>query len=518
MNERIKTIGRTLRRPRYGIPTVLLLGILLVVIGKMSAGNKPTYETRTIMKTSVVQEVDATGTIKSAESVDLAFETGGKVSVISVKVGDRVNSGKMLASLTNADASANLLSAQARLSLLEKGLRPEDAAVSAASVSSARAAVSNAAASLANAVNDAYVKADDAIRNHADILFSNPQSDSPTFGTTIVAAGTTYTLKATDASMAVTLSTERSDVGKRLDSWKTAYGDSEISSKADSAQENLITIQNLLNNVAGVVNSFTSSSQTTSDVYAGVKAEISTARTSVSAALSNLRSSIQAYASAKSALDVAEKQATLKQAPATREDLQIQIAAVQAAEAAYGRTIIRAPFAGLITKVEPSKGEIVSQNTPVISIISDSQLEIEVNIPEADLPKVRIGALADVTFDAYGKDYVATTSVISIDPAATVIDGVPTYRTVLAFEVLDPRIKSGLTANVTIHGEKKDNVIAVPQRSVITKEGKKIVQIVEGKTVVDKIVETGLRGSDGNIEIVSGLNEGQHYVVTPVSK
>jgi Cu(I)/Ag(I) efflux system membrane fusion protein len=92
---------------------------------------------------------------------------------------------------------------------------------------------------------------------------------------------------------------------------------------------------------------------------------------------------------------------------------------------------------------------------------------------------------------------------------------VPTYRTVLLFSTIDPRIKSGMTANLTIHGDSRENVLAVPQRAVIIRDGQNIVEkVIDGKTV-DTPVETGLRGSEGTIEILSGLNEGDQVVASP---
>jgi multidrug efflux pump subunit AcrA (membrane-fusion protein) len=144
--------------------------------------------------------------------------------------------------------------------------------------------------------------------------------------------------------------------------------------------------------------------------------------------------------------------------------------------------------------------------------------EIDANIPEADIAKLKIGADANITFDAYGSDVVFKAKLITIDPAETIIDGVATYKSTFQFVDNDERIKSGMTASLTITGDRRDDVLRVPQRSVITKNGKKFVQVLEGETIVDKAVETGLRGSDGMIEILSGISEGENVVVFNQSK
>ena len=72
-----------------------------------------------------------------------------------------------------------------------------------------------------------------------------------------------------------------------------------------------------------------------------------------------------------------------------------------------------------------------------------------------------------------------------------------------------------MTANIDILTEEKKDVLAIPQRAVKAKNGGKYVDVLEsdGKTVTAVQVEAGLKGSDGNIEIISGITEGQSVVV-----
>jgi HlyD family secretion protein len=152
----------------------------------------------------------------------------------------------------------------------------------------------------------------------------------------------------------------------------------------------------------------------------------------------------------------------------------------------------------------------------VISIISQGDYQIESFIPEADISKIKIRNKASTTLDAYGSNVVFDTAIIKIDPAATVIDGVPTYKVTLRFMDQDSRIKSGMTANLDILTNQKDNVLLLPNRVLITEDDGKYVSILNpdgsGKILLKKIV-VGLRGSDGNTEIISGLNEGDKVLL-----
>ena len=76
-----------------------------------------------------------------------------------------------------------------------------------------------------------------------------------------------------------------------------------------------------------------------------------------------------------------------------------------------------------------------------------------------------------------------------------------------------------MTANITIHGDRKDDVLAIPQRAIITaSDGSKSVEVVSGGKIVNTPVSTGLRGSDGNIEITGGLTEGELFIPSPTSQ
>ena len=85
---------------------------------------------------------------------------------------------------------------------------------------------------------------------------------------------------------------------------------------------------------------------------------------------------------------------------------------------------MHSPISGIITRQDAKIGEIASAGVSMISIISDKQFEIESNIPEADIVKIKVGNEAKLTLDAYGDDLVFAARVISINPAETFVEGV----------------------------------------------------------------------------------------------
>jgi RND family efflux transporter MFP subunit len=245
-----------------------------------------------------------------------------------------------------------------------------------------------------------------------------------------------------------------------------------------------------------------------------IQLSIDTTRTSFLSSKSSLETLHLAYDNAKQALDI-------KKNPYTTEDIQTQEAVVDQAKASvdsyassYNKTILRAPFEGKITKIVPEIGDIVNANSTVISLIGGDTYQIETNVAESDIAKVKEGNTAKVTLDAYSSDIFFTATVVQVDLSATEIEGVATYKTILKFDKEDPRIMPGMTANIDILSNKKENVIFVPSRSIITKNGKKFVKIVineKNKTKETNIL-TGIKGSDGRTEVISGLSVGDKII------
>ncbi len=264
---------------------------------------------------------------------------------------------------------------------------------------------------------------------------------------------------------------------------------------------------------------------------------ISTAETQVETAENALKAAqdqLKLVQAGYTAEQIRAQEATLNQAKASLASQRAMVsqayASVQQAQAQIAKTILYAPISGLITKMEAKVGEIVFPSSPYsdsrtvfVSIISDDNYEIEANVSEVDIAKIKIGDMSRVTLDAYGDEVIFPAKVVSVDPAETVVEGIPTYKVTLLFTEESEEIKSGMTANLDILTDKEDDVIAIPQRAIIEKNNKKIVRIIkEGSDMKDGIedeieeveVVTGLKGSDGRVEITEGLEEGDIVVIS----
>jgi len=469
----------------------------------------------------LVQEVSVTGRVKASESVELAFENGGKISRAYADIGDKVLKGQLLVELENADLTAQLMQAEAntkaqraKLDELKRGTRPEEIKVQEIKVSNAKISLEDAQKNLIDKLNDAYTKSDDAIRNKVDQFFNGPRSPNPQL-----------TFAVSDPELKSDIELGRAGVERVLNEWNFSLDalnvESDLIFYTNEAKTSLSSIKTLLDDSSLAVNALTPSagiSQTTIDSY---KADVSTARTNVNTAIANLSTAEGKLRTEESDLALAQEELTLKEAGSTAEQITAQealweeaIAKAGSIKAQLSKTNLRSPISGIVTRQDAKEGEIISANTIIVSVISEKQFKIETNLPEADFAKVRVGNAARVTLDAYGSDVLFNAEVAAIDPAETIIDGVATYKTTLKFNAPDGRIKSGMTANIDILAANRSDVIVIPQRAVISRDGDKLVKILNDNDEITEVkAKIGLRGSDGNIEIISGINEGDRVII-----
>lgn len=188
--------------------------------------------------------------------------------------------------------------------------------------------------------------------------------------------------------------------------------------------------------------------------------------------------------------------------------------------------IIYAPITGKVAGLSLQVGSVIiaSTNTSnaaqsatkIASIKTQAMPTVTINLTEIDIPKIKTGDRATVTFDAL-PDKTYTGTVVSIDTAGSTSSGVTTYPTVIVLDVESDTILSNMAASANIIIARKNNVLMVPIAAVQTNtDGSFYVRIMDKKGVVtQKTVETGL-SSDTQTEIVSGVTEGESVVTSVV--
>jgi RND family efflux transporter MFP subunit len=517
---------------------ILISGLAIGAYFLFSKNSTAKYNFATVNKGNIAEEINLNGNVKAAENVQLAFEKSGKIAQANFKVGDKIKTGQLIASLISSDLTAQLAQAQAAydaqvaiLKNLQAGARAEDIQISATSVQNAQDSLTNTKNKADNdlntlygkssdILNDAYNKSFDALYNKTDGIFSNPLSDRPTLIPQI-----------NDSALKNDLETERPSINQELTSMKNEIDNldsnqtniEDILTKAIAHLENVRDYLNKLNNAMNFV--MISSTMTTTQI-SSFKTNLNTGITNLNSTISAINNQQKAFATqkitnqnsitlAENNLALAQKQLSLKQAGATTEQIAAQQAAVNQASAAIqniraqlSKSALISPIDGTISQQDAKIGEIASMNIPLISIISDAKFQIETKVAEADIEKIKVGQTSDITLDADSSQRIFQAKVILIDPAKTIANGSATYKVTLEFTKEDPLIKDGLTANLKIVIEQKNDVLLIPTSSIIKQYDKIIVLKNNSSSDVEQTYITIGVSQNGLTEVLSGLNQG----------
>lgn len=187
----------------------------------------------------------------------------------------------------------------------------------------------------------------------------------------------------------------------------------------------------------------------------------------------------------------------------------------QKARVQLAKDTLVSPISGTVTATAIKASEVALAGESVITIQTTNRKEITADVDEIDIPKVTLGATAAVTFDAYpGEDWLAT--VISIDPAGTIEDEDDvTYKVTLRLHQDEERLLPALTARVKITTSERINVIAIPRLALEQSGRQSYVYVAHGPTPARRLVTLGLAGTDGVVEITSGLSVGEQILRRP---
>jgi len=219
-------------------------------------------------------------------------------------------------------------------------------------------------------------------------------------------------------------------------------------------------------------------------------------------------------------------------AESLRAKIDLAKAQANAAEARIGEAqqavdncTIRAPFDGIVVSKDAQVGEMVSPisagggftRTGIATIVNMASNEIEVDVNEAYITRVKPGQQVSAVLDAY-PDWEIPSRVRTIIPSADRQKA--TVKVRISFLKLDPRILPDMGIKVTFLGDEPSEkdaataspAILIPQSAVHDDGGKRVVFLVkEDKTERRAVTVGGNRGTD--VEVMAGLTVGDTVVV-----
>ena len=205
------------------------------------------------------------------------------------------------------------------------------------------------------------------------------------------------------------------------------------------------------------------------------------------------------YLAAEAQIDLSK--ALLMQADARLQELRINLQ----------NTNVTSPVDGFVGKRNVDPGAMVSQNSPIASVVDISKLKMVVNVVEKDIRLVTVGDSGDVDVDAYpGEKFRGR-----IARVAPVLD--PATRTAtMEIEIVnhDKRLKPGMYARVSLTVEERKDTLVAPKSAVIDFENQRGVWMPNEDNRAKFVpVVLGIEDLD-RIEITSGLKEGDKIVTT----
>ena len=200
----------------------------------------------------------------------------------------------------------------------------------------------------------------------------------------------------------------------------------------------------------------------------------------------------------------------------SKEAVQARLAQAKAGlrlvENALSMTVVTSPENGVITNTLVTKGAVVTEGMPIAHIAKAGGMRVRARVDEIDIAAVKVGQRAIFTTDAiWDSEFSGVVSEIS--PQA-VYDGLtPGFPVVIDIDDPGDELRPGMSADVEIATYSKERTLVLPIQSIIEKDGKEAVFVVDDTDSKARMVPvvTGLTGMI-DIEILEGIEEGDLVV------
>jgi RND family efflux transporter MFP subunit len=589
-------MNKNLFQKKYIIPVLILLLVGYFTCAKIfKKENGERYVLAKVTKETISVSVSGSGNVEAENEIDLKSEVSGKISEILCKEGDRVKKGDTLIKLDSEDAKEQVDLAQRTVEDAEKSLANAQKNISDAesALNDAKVSLENlqknyekAKRDLDNSLKTTYKNTLDSLSvfyNDAQSMFSeiegmfknssygakderisvgeNEISDIDYYYFVVKTLGGEKILYFEEGAENKFEKLKSEFEQKRQNYWKVSLNSPafEIESVLNESYQlsqilldflrqssNLIskykkvlddknltppfslTITDSQNQILSKydaqispqVNTFKQLKETIENLkdnqeIRDLETQINQAQNNVSRRENALFQAQNAYSLAQNTLDSANDK--LKDA---KDNLE--------------KHFIKAPFDGIVTKINVKEGDIISTQTALLHFITQQKI-VKLSLNEIDAVKVKVGQKVILTFDAF-PDLSLTGKVSEISPVGTVSQGVTSFDIKIVLDSDEERIKPGMSANAEIIVETKTDVLSLPNSAVKSEGNSRYVQLIEAPNEIkDKLkigtvvvlskeikiknqpVEIGI-SNDEKTEILSGVSEGDLVISSKISK
>ena len=473
--------------------------------GSSTSGTK--YTIGQVTRGTIVSTVTATGQVSASNEVTLTAKSSGLVTSIPVKTGDRITSGSLIVAIDSTDDRFALENAQISLAKLTKAADESEVKADQDAIEKSYADGWNTVASvftnfpsISGSLNDLYYTKNGFLSDSAGY------NDRNSIALNYINTATASYTKA--SSKYQTVLTEYGSLNPHSDK---ASLDTLINDTYDMTKLMSDAVKDAQSAITYI---HTIESDKNAQAESSAASTVNSLASQVNGYLTDLIGSRNNISSSKKNLDDLLK-------GADSLDVQASELSVAQKQKAYADDFIRAPFDGVVAKINVKKTDLVSNGTQVATFITDTKVA-NLTLNEVDAAKVKVGDKATLTFDAIDGLSI-TGTVLSIDQVATVSSGVVNYGVQIGFDTESDQVKSGMSVSAQIQTEIASDVLMVPLSAVKTSNGVSYVQKLSSKvedtsstvttseTPESVDVEVGI-SDDSNIEIKSGLSEGDQII------
>lgn len=555
-----RTLSYTKSHKLLSLFVVIVFFVLLYwIFGGFSSDTTPTkYVSGDVSRQTIMVTVSGSGQVSAKNQVDIKPKVSGDVVWVGIKAGSDVQKGQALFSIDSTEIKKNIRDAELALQEAQYALE-KNTAQAPIDYNKKLKLLQDSKEDLSDAHMDSFVTISNAFLNLPSVMttaenvlygydlspqqgqwngdayhsaFNNPDDkDKIILFSEIAKRDYKIARETYDVSIAkfktLTMYTDSSEIETVL---------KETSDTATKIAQALKSEKNLIDTVIDIaeqkqirLNSYISTAQTS------LATKIGTTNTQVSALSSQVRTvkdlkdtisdteqDIAIYKinneGGVDPLTLQSERNALEKKKSTLSDLREELLDYT----------VRAPFNGVIARVDIENGDTVNSGTTLGTIITKQKIA-EISLNEIDAAKVKTGQKVTLTFDAI-PELSITGTVASVDALGTVSQGVVTYTVEIGFDTQDDRVKSGMSLSASIIVDMKQDVLAIPNGAIKTQGDTQYVQVfkniptdntastgfISEEKAQDKTIEVGI-ANDSHTEVISGLVEGEHVITRTIS-
>jgi multidrug efflux pump subunit AcrA (membrane-fusion protein) len=457
---------------------------------------------------TVVKEVSETGTIRMSEERNLGFKNTGRIEKINVEVGDVVSLGQILARLDSSQLYIQLQETEANLGVANANMADAQVSLEKAR-QDLKDSEDSAARDLINAYEDALIYLNNSYLKIYDAL------------NVVKLIQRTYFYSNNQEGLSVKENLGRIEDG--LTQTQAYINQAEEKSEYEETEIALAGVEKILMDTANSLEKIRDIIEEPiyrDTVSSTDKTSLDNQRTYIISAYTNIVDIQQTIATTKitnrinantAKANIFALETKLAENGFYRAQINQAEAKVSLLKNQIQESVLTSPGKGQITKIEKKEGEIVNLSEVVVSFLPEEKLQVKVDIYEEDIVAVDVGDYVDIVLAAFPEQSFQG-FVASIKPSEKLINGVVYYEVVIDFEDTVNQIKPGMTADVIIQTDIKENVLTISKDAIRKNNGKATIMVFKSNNIEEREVEIGLQG-DSLAEIISGLKEGEEVVL-----